>query len=182
LLDFEDEVPGVDGVDLPAVHEDRVAFGDGELMHAGFERVVGKGFLKLVVGDTAPEADDQVGAGGGVGDVPVFGLWLAAEGGGHGHGRVDLEAEALAAVEPLDEDGEGSRGGPFRAHDSRGIFFQELAKRLSLETALRGDGLGFRAVDDLPAFADRTGRGKGAAQRGGQSLAAPDAFLIERCE
>ena len=75
-------------------------------MHAVFGLIVGEGSLKLFARDAFLQADNQGGIGIGIGDIPVFGFWFAAERGCDRGGRVHLQAEAILAIKPFDEDRE----------------------------------------------------------------------------
>ena len=75
-----------------------------------------------------------------------------------------LKAEALAAIEPLDEDGKGAVGGPAGAHDIGGVPREEGAQGLAGMRAGRDHGLGLGAVDDFPALADGGAGGEAAAE------------------
>ena len=111
LLDLEDQVARVDRVDLPAVDEDRVARGDRDPVHAVLRRPLGERLREGLAGDPALQADEERGPGRRVRDVPVLGLRLPAERRGDRGRGVHLEAQALRAVQPLDEEGEGPARG-----------------------------------------------------------------------
>jgi hypothetical protein len=182
LLDLEDEITAIDGVDLAAAHEDAIALGDGETVHERFELILVEGLLELLAGDAFFQAYEQAGAGLGVGDIPGLGFGFAPEAGGELGGRVDLEAEALAAIEPFYKNGEGAIGGPARPHHAFGVGGDELAQGLAVLAAGRDFGLGFGAIHDLPSLADGAGAGQLAAEGGLKGAAPPDAFLIKRGE
>ena len=111
-------------------------------------------------------------------DVPVLGLGLAAQGGGHLSRRVHLEAQAVRAVQPLHEDREGPLHVPLRTHELRTVAQDELAQGRAAEAAATDPGLGLGPVDDLPAFADRRSRREIAAEQGFEAATAPHPFLV----
>ena len=101
---------------LPAAHENGIAGRDGKVMDARFDGVVSNRAFELRARDAAREADDQVRLGCRAGDVPVLRLGLTAEFSGHRGGRVDLQTEALAAIEPFHQKGKRFSCRPARAH------------------------------------------------------------------
>ncbi len=86
-----------------------------------------------------------------VGHVPALGIGLAAKLFAHGGGWMHLQAQPLAAVQPLDKDGEGLVRVISWAHDGFRISQQQFAQRFAA-----GDihGLSFGPINDFPRLAD----------------------------
>ena len=93
-----------------------------------------------------------------MGDVPVLRLGLTTEFSGHRGGRVDLQAEALAAIEPFHQKGKRFSCRPARAHHVGTVLREQAPERLAVERTTHDDRLRFRAIDDLPALADGCAR------------------------
>ena len=60
LLDLEDEIAAVDGVDLAAADQDGVTDVDWEAVDAGFKRVVLQGGFEFGAGDAIFKADNEI--------------------------------------------------------------------------------------------------------------------------
>jgi hypothetical protein len=151
-------------------------------MDAGLQGRLRESLSKLPAGDALTQTDEQAGARGSGGDVPILGLRFPAERWGEVRRRMHLKAQTLPAIEPLDEEGKRAVGRKARSHDRCGVGLQHGAEGATVEGPTHQDGLGLGTVDQLPALADGTGRWKGAAKGGFEGATAPDAILIERLE
>ena len=95
---------------------------------------------------------------------------------------MDLQAQALATIEPLDEERKRPLRGEARSHDGSGLGLQDAPKRLPVKASADQDRLRFGAVDELPTLADRPTRWEGPAKGGLKRTTAPDAVLINGLE
>jgi hypothetical protein len=93
-----------------------------------------------------------------------------------------LEAQTLAAIEPLDEERERPVSRKVRSHDRGGLGLQHGAESSAVEAPADQDGLGLGTVDQFPALTDGPVRWQGAPEGGFEGATAPDAILIERLE
>src|SRR5690606_26591336 len=182
LLDLQNQITAVNRMDGAAVNEDRIAGLHRKAVHAAIKGLIDQRPGELAAGGAGTQADDEAGVARRVGDVPVFGLWLAFEGGRDVRRWMHLKAEALAAVEPLDQDRKRRSRRPLRAHDLLTTPLDRLTQRKSVEGAAGNDGLGLGPIDHFPAFANRPVRRKSPAKRGLKHTTAPDPVLIKGLE
>ena len=148
----------------------------------GLEEVaaLGEGLGKLCARHPLLQADEKRRAGRGMGDIPVFGLRLAVKGRRHCCRRMYLEAEAIGAVQPLDEEGEMGRWGPAGTHELVRMPLDQFAKAGAGKRSSLHPRLGLRPVDDLPAFPDGRAGWQFAPEQGVEPAAAPHPFLVKR--
>ena len=128
--------------------------------------------------DAIFEAHDEGSFGLGVGDIPIFGLGLAAQLRGNGGGRVHLQAEAFLAIEPFYENREGAGGVRVRPQDRIGVFAEQIAEGHACKIAPCHHRLRVLAIHNLPAFPDDLALGQLTLQTVSQIAATPDPFHI----
>ena len=78
MLNFEDEVTGIDGVEATARDEEEIAFFSGVAVKAIFEGVILEMGVKGIAADGGFKADHEMSIGFCVEDEPAFGFGFTA--------------------------------------------------------------------------------------------------------
>jgi len=154
LLDFENHVAGTQGMNPAAGEKHDVARLDGEAVEAiGDSAIVDFGF-EFFWSDAAFKADEQIRVGRCLGDIPHFGLGLAAHFRGFAGGRMDLQGELFLGVEDFYQERESFFVTVSWAEQFFGMIFHEPAEVLVRQGAVGNHAGIARAIGNLPGFAD----------------------------
>jgi hypothetical protein len=139
--------------------------------------------LKERTGDTAAEADEELGAWSGVRDVPHLGLRFAVELDCQMVRGVDLKGQPVSGVEDLAQEREPPiQCGSCPAKQLRPMMLHEPAKALPGEASIDDDALVAGPIAHLPRLADLSERRESLAIERLEHAATPGPFLEEGFE
>jgi hypothetical protein len=174
LLNFVDEKSGANGVETSGGDEDGLANFWTDGVDLLLDRAIEEGLFEGFARGSFIESDVKFGLGVAVGDVPHFGLGIAAKIICDCLRRVDLDGEVVASVEDLDKEGKAVAGQAF-AEDLFAVPAPKVVEGFSGKFSLRYEGLFAFAVGNLPRFSVGLIVGEGSVVVGFKRAATPNA-------
>ena len=134
--------------------------------------------LKVLTGHTIFESGINGGTRCCMEEIPAFGLRLTSEFFRTGDWGVNLDGEAFAGIQELDEERKtgGGIGLVTRAKNLRAVIRPEFVEGFSFQLAIVHHALGLRPVDHFPEFSYRSAMRNLFSKKGLKAMTAPDAF------
>ena len=111
LLDFDQQIAGTEGVKTSCRQKCGVTGFCSNLMDVIGHCSIAQGVFELLARDLVMKSQKQFGARIGLGNVPEFCFWFAAQSGGGSFRWVHLQRKFLVRIEKFDEQRKARRGG-----------------------------------------------------------------------